>query len=313
MKIVEDKFENIIVHDELSIALGTFDGVHRGHQKIIERAVYEGKKKGIKSAVFTFNKHPLMVLRPGTEVKILTDNNTKANIIEGLGVDYLFFTDFNEDFAGTDAEEFLFLLKRKLRARVLVCGYNYTFGKYGKGDVKLLEKYQEKLGYELNVIDKVSFEERNISSSIIREKIESGELSEANILLGHNYFYIGRVIEGNKLGRKLGFPTANVPISNNLCIKNGVYITWTYVDGIAYSSISNVGNKPTVGKNERLIEVHIFNFEGNLYNKKIKIEFVEFLREERKFESIDELKDRVLMDINTAREYFNKNNVYKQR
>lgn len=310
MKIIEDRFENILVKDELSIALGTFDGVHRGHKEIIETAVLEAKKRGIKSAVFTFNKHPFEVLKPDASINLLTDSFTKSEIIKSLGVDYLFFIEFSRNFAGIEPDEFLDLLKNRLNACVLVCGFNYTFGKFGRGDINLLMRSQDKLDYNLNVIDKVSFQGRDISSSIIRNKIELGDIEEANQLLGHKYPFIGKVIKGKQLGRLLGFPTANISIPDNLCIKNGIYITFVYVDGVCYPSVSNIGYSPTFNQNKRLIEAHIFNYSGDLYSKVIKVEFLKFIRNEMKFSSMDELKEQVFSDMNTAKTYFSSTGVY---
>jgi riboflavin kinase / FMN adenylyltransferase len=304
MKIIEGRLENIAVVDELSIALGTFDGVHRGHQEIIRNAVLEANKRGIKSSVFTFNKHPISVLRPEKEIDILTDNKTKAAIIQSLGVDYLFFAEFNNDFAGIEPEEFLKFLKNKLNARVLLCGFNYTFGRLGKGDTEFLEDNKDALELSVNIIDKVSYENKNISSSIIREKIKNGLLEEANELLGYNYFYSGMVIQGKQLGRKLGFPTANIEIPGNLSIKNGIYITLTHIDGKAYPSVSNLGYIPTFNANNRSIETHVLDYENDLYGKLVKVEFLRFVRPEMKFDSLEKLKVQVFNDIDSARNYF---------
>lgn len=310
MKIIEDKFENILVKDELSIALGTFDGVHRGHQEIIETAVSEAKRRGIKSAVFTFNKHPFEVLKPDARINLLTDNFTKSEIIKNLGVDYLFFIEFNREFAGIEPAEFLNLLRSRLNARVLVCGFNYTFGRFGRGGLNQLMESQDKFGYDLRVIDKISFYGRDISSSIIRDKIELGDIEEANQLLGHKYSYIGEVIKGKQLGRLLGFPTANIAIPDNLCINNGIYVTLAYVDGISYPSVSNIGYSPTFNQSKRLIETHIFNYNGDLYGKVIRVEFLHFIRRELKFSSIDELKNQVFCDMDVARSYFSSTDIY---
>jgi riboflavin kinase / FMN adenylyltransferase len=310
MKIIEDRFENIVINEELSIALGAFDGVHRGHQVLINSAVAEAKKRGIKSAVFTFIKHPLAVLKPEIKIDILTDNDTKASIIENLGIDYLFFVEFNQDFADMDPVDFLKLLKDRLNAKVLVCGYNYTFGKLGKGDRELLEHYSNEFEYALRVIEKVSYMGKNISSSIIRDKIKSGNIEEANELLGYSYFFSGKVTRGKQLGRELGFATANIDIPDNLCIKNGIYITITHVEGKVYPSVTNIGYSPTFELTKRSIETHILDQKFQLYDTNIKVEFLKFIRSEMKFNSLSDLQAQVFKDMKKAKDYFCNDDVY---
>lgn len=304
MKIITDRLEEIIVNDKLCVALGAFDGIHHGHRKIIQHVVDTAAKKGIKSAVLTFDKHPLTVLKPDHNIKLITDNNAKADIISSIGVDYLIFVKFDEKFANIEPKDFIYLLKNNLNADTLVCGYNYTFGRFGKGNIQLLKKWSSVFGYELNVMDRVTHNNHMVSSTIIRKKIESGKISEANELLGYSLFTKGRVFKGKNLGAKLGFPTANIEIPDNLCFKNGVYITSTFFDSKRFNSISNVGYNPTVGGNVRVVETHLLDYCGDLYGKEIKVEFLDFIREEKKFDSVEALKNRVLGDIETAKKYF---------
>lgn len=304
MKTIEESLYNIKIDEKLCIALGTFDGVHYGHKKIIQDVVNTSRARNLKSAVLTFDKHPNSVLKPDEKIMLITDNNVKANILSSLGVDYLIFVKFDYEFANIDAREFIKILKNNFNAEVLACGYNYSFGKKGKGNIQLLQKLKNEFNYELHVMDRVTYHNHIVSSSVIRKKIEAGKISEANILLGYKLFYTGIVKKGKMLGRRLGFPTANIEIMENSCLKNGVYITNTYISEKIYHSISNVGYNPTVGSIKRNIETYIFDFDGDLYEKEIKIEFLEFIREEKKFESVEELKKRVNKDINSAREYF---------
>lgn len=304
MKIIEESLYNIKMNERLCIALGTFDGVHSGHKKIIQDVVNTSREKNIKSAVLTFDNHPNTILKPDEGIMLITDNKAKARILSSLGVDYLFFIKFDNEFANTEAREFIKILRNNFNAEVLACGFNYSFGKKGKGNIQLLQKLKSEFNYELHVIDRVTYHNHIVSSSAIRKKLEAGKISDANSLLGHKLFYTGIVKKGKMLGRSLGFPTANIEVIKNSCLKNGVYITNTYIEGKAYNSISNVGYNPTVGNDKRNIETYILDFDDNLYGKEIKIEFLEFIREEKKFESVDELKKRVDRDINTARKYF---------
>jgi len=304
MVIINDKMENINLMDETCVALGTFDGIHLGHQALIKESVRSARKKGIKSAVVTFDVLPLSVIAPDTNPAIIMDNNLKTSIIEEMGVDYLIFIKFTRDFAMVDAEEFLSFLTKKLHAKMLICGYNYTFGKNGSGNGEMLYNYKDKLGYELKVIEPVRFDGQEVSSTLIREKLMSGDVDGASRLLGYRYFYSGVVDRGEGKGTSLGFPTANLFISDNMAIRNGIYITYTYVNNIKYRSICNIGYAPTFKGRKRCIEIYLLGFEGNLYGKKIKTEFIRFIRPEKKFNSEEELKKQVFADIKKAEEYF---------
>lgn len=304
MIIIEENFYDIRIDEKLCIALGTFDGVHRGHKKIIEDVVKTSREKNIKSAVLTFDRHPNTILKPDEKIMLITDNNVKANILSSLDVDYLIFVKFDHEFANIDAREFLRILKNNFNAEVLACGYNYTFGKNGKGNIQLLQKLKSEYDYELHVINRVTYHNHIVSSSAIRKKIISGKIDEANALLGYKLFYTGIVKKGKMLGRRLGFPTANIEIIENSCLKNGVYFTNTYIEGKMYNSVSNVGYNPTVGNNKRNLETFVFNFNEELYGKEIRVEFLKFVRDERKFDSVEKLKNQVLKDINSAVEYF---------
>lgn len=308
MIVIEDKIQNIKIDEDLCVALGTFDGIHIGHQKLIKEAVSAAKSKKIKSAVFTFNKHPFNVLKPEHNIKLITDNKTKAQIFKSLGVDYVFFIDFNIEFANIKPIDFIECLHNQFNVKSIVCGYNFTFGKLGTGDVDFLRKFQSIYKYDLKVIEKVTLNNISISSSKIRQKIEEGKIEEANQMLGYNLFFYGEVIEGKHLGNKLGFPTANLDIPLNLCLRNGVYITQTYIDEKKYPSISNIGFAPTLDCKERILETHILNVNENLYDSYVKIEFLKFIRDEVKFNNIEELKKRVYYDIYTAKKYFNLDN-----
>lgn len=304
MKIIEKSIDSIQVNEKLSIALGNFDGIHRGHKKLIEEAVRISREMNIKSAVFTFDVHPFKILKPEANVKTIISNDTKIKIIENMGVDYLFLVKFDEKLADMDEKKFLETLKKNFKCEALVCGYNYTYGKYGHGNVSTLKNHKKELDYKLSVIDKVTYRGQEISSSVIRHRIENGNMQEANLLLGYNYFIEGTVIKCKQLGRKLGFPTANIEILDNLCLKNGVYITMTEFEGQKYPSISSIGKNPTVGDLKRMFETHIFDFEGDLYGKEITVELLKFTRGEVKFASIDELTKRVHRDMMEARQYF---------
>lgn len=304
MEIIERYIEDIEINESLCIALGNFDGIHLGHQKLIQKAVAISKEMNIKSAVFTFDIHPLKVLKPEAKVKIITDNATKARIIESLGVDYLFLIKFNENLANMDEKKFLITLKNNFKCETIICGYNYTYGRSGHGNVSTLLAHKSELKYKLIIIDKISYNGQDISSSKIRHLIQNGNIKEANRLLGYNYLIIGKVIKCKQLGRKLGFPTANIEISENIALKNGVYITLAMIDGKEYHGVSSIGKNPTVSDTKRMFETHIFDFDEDIYDKEISVKLLEFIRGEVKFNSIEELKNRVFMDMDIAKKYF---------
>lgn len=304
MKIFRGKLEDLVQNDDLSIALGTFDGVHRGHQAIIKEAVDIGKEKNIKSAVLTFDIHPRIFIPEKASPKIITDNNSKAKIIESLGVDYLFFVNFDESLRDLEYDRFLKYLVNGMKAKCIVCGYNYKFGKSGLGNTEILKQYQNILHYDLKIVDRISFNNEKISSTIIREKISKGDIKDANRLLGYSLVATGEVVSGKCIGHTIGFPTANILIDDNLCFKNGVYITLAHIDNSIYPSITNIGYTPTIQSNYRVMETNIFNFSDDIYGKTITIEFLEFLRGETKFNSLEELVKRVNKDILTSKKYF---------
>ncbi|EYE88183.1 hypothetical protein Q428_09130 [Fervidicella metallireducens AeB] len=310
MKIIRDDLHNIKISEKLSIALGTFDGIHIGHKKIIETAVEDAKKFRIKSAVVTFDKHPLELLSSNKQISIITNNKIKAKILENYGIDYLFFLTFSREFASIEPEKFLYLLINNLNSNIITCGYNYSFGKNGRGNVELLDIFQKEYHYKLNIVDKIMCFEKDVSSTEIRKEFIKGDIEEVNKLLGYNYFLIGTVEYGKGLAKQFGFPTANIIIEENNPLKNGVYISKTYVNNKGYDSISNIGYTPTLRSTSRVLETHIFNFDGNLYGKEIKIEFLKFLREEKKFDSVENLKQAIEIDRSNAIHYF-KNSIYK--
>ncbi len=307
MVIINEKMENIKLEDETCVALGTFDGVHLGHQALIKESVRSARKKGIKSAVVTFDVLPMSVIAPDTHPVIIMDNNIKASVIEGMGVDYLIYLKFTKDFAMTDGEIFLSFLTEKLNARMLICGYNYSFGKYGSGNGIMLENNKNKFGYELKIFEPVRCEGHEVSSTVIREKLMNGQVEEASKLLGYRYFYSGIVEHGEGKGSSLGFPTANLYIGDNMAIRDGIYITYTYINNTRYNSICNVGYAPTFEGRRRCIEIFLLDFNGKLYGKSIKTEFLKFVRPEERFNTEDELKKQVFSDMKTAEKYFDVN------
>ena len=304
MVVINDNMENISLEDETCIALGTFDGIHIGHKALINECVASARKNGIKSVVVTFDVLPMSIIAPDTHPGIIMDNNMKIAMIEKMGVDYLIFLHFSKGFAMTDSQVFLEFLTKRLNARMLICGYNYSFGKHGSGNGSMLEKYKSKLGYELKVFEPVRCDGQDVSSTVIREKLINGDVEEASRFLGYRYFFKGVVQEGKGIGDSLGYPTANLYIPENMAIRNGIYIAYTYLSNKKYRSICNIGYAPTFEGRKRCMEVHLLNYKGSLYGQSIKTEFIKLLRDERKFNSVEELKNQISNDIRKTEEYF---------
>ncbi|CCJ33538.1 bifunctional riboflavin kinase/FAD synthetase [Caloramator australicus] len=304
MIIFEGKYNEIFINRKTVIALGTFDGIHFGHRKIIEGAVKEAKTNNLNSAVLTFKKPVFSYFNKNATNYLINPIDIKTEIISSLGVDYLIYVDLEDGFINLPPEQFLEYLKHNLNAEIIVCGYNYTFGKNAQGDIEYLKENAEKYNINVIVFEEILMENLRVSSSLIRECLLSGDVELANKLLGYNYYLKGRVIRGKSLASRLGFATANIIVDRNLCLKNGVYITLTHYKGNSYPSITNIGYNPTFEQKQRVCETHILKFEKNIYDKIIKIEFMKYLREERKFNSIFDLQSRIKKDIKLAENYF---------
>lgn len=287
------------------LALGNFDGVHKGHQELISKAVKTAKKHEIKSAVFTFSNHPRNTIAGKKPVENIIYNEEKAELIEALGVDYLFDIPFTEDIQTMDAVDFVEkLIVDKFKAAETFCGFNYKFGYKAGGNVKVLRTCAKEMGFTANVVNPVTVDGEVVSSTLIRGLVKSGEVDECFKYLGRNYSIGGEVVVGNRLGRTLGFPTSNIMIDENMITPpNGVYVTNAIYNGTTYPSITNVGVKPTIGQYKKNMETHIFNFNKELYGKHIKIEFLKMTREEVKFLNVEELSAQIAKDCQEAKAF----------
>lgn len=300
-----EKIDDIERIEPACVALGNFDGVHAGHRKLIEAAVAKAKEKGLASAVFTFSNHPKSLIPGAKPVKNIVYREEKEALIEGLGVDYYVNIPFTAEIMQMSPEAFVkTFLHDKLNAKEIFCGFNYHFGFKGEGDTKLLRILGAKYDFHVNEMKAVSIDGDVVSSTLIRNMIMAGEMEECSKYLGRNYDIGGEVVVGNKLGRTIGFPTSNIMIDESMVTPpNGVYITYCIYNGVKYPSITNVGIKPTIGSFKKNMETHIFNFDKELYGKKIKVEFIKKTRDEVKFRSIEELSAQIAKDCNEAKAY----------
>jgi riboflavin kinase/FMN adenylyltransferase len=301
MPIRIDKLEELAAQDgPLHLALGVFDGVHLGHRAVIARAVEAARKEGGKAFVVTFDPHPIRVIAPEkAPASLLATLDEKAAVLKALGVEGLLVIHFDMTFAKMDAEEFV----RKLLAadvRTIAVGEDWRFGSKRSGDVAMLRRMGVELGFQLEAVPPVMWDGERISSTRIRQAIRDGNFDAVEEMLGRPYELSGKVIEGRKLGRGLGFPTANLRLGERQTPRDGVWAV--KVDGVR-KGVANLGTRPTVDGGERLLEVHLFDFSGDLYGKELRVRFEKFLRPERKFGSMEELQEQILRDAEEARQF----------
>ncbi len=300
-----EKTEDIVGMEPSCVALGNFDGVHIGHRQLIQSAVTKAKEKGLAGAVFTFSNHTRNLIPGAKPVKNIVYREEKETLIEELGVDYYFSVPFTPEIMQMSPEDFVrVFLCESLNAKEVFCGFNYHFGFKGAGDTKLLRILGAKYGFHVNEVKAVSIDGDVVSSTLIRNMIMAGEMEDVAKYLGRNYDIGGEVVVGNRLGRKIGFPTSNIMIDESMVTPpNGVYVTYCIYNGVKYPSVTNVGIKPTVGAFQKNMETHIFNFDKELYGKQIKVEFIKKTRDEVKFRSIEALSDQIARDCNEAKAY----------
>ena len=285
-----------------AIALGNFDGVHIGHQQLIKKLINISKLRGLKSSVLLFKNHT-RTLVDSVGPLLLSTFEQKSRFIENLGIDIVYNMPFNDDIRKLSPDEFFVeILINRLNVKTIVVGIDYRFGYKASGDTNTLLKLGEKYGVEVIIFNPIYFEGNIVSSSRIRQSILNGDMNKANQMLGRDYSIIGKVVKGKELGSKLGFPTANiVPEINYVIPKYGVYSTETIVDNKIYLSATSVGYNPTFAENSIKIESHIIDFNKNIYNRNIELLFIEYLRDEIKFDSVDLLKEQVFADIDSIK------------
>jgi riboflavin kinase/FMN adenylyltransferase len=285
------------------LTIGVFDGVHRGHQQIIQQLTAGAHAAGLPAVVLTFWPHPATVLT-SHEVKCLTMPDERSALLAALGVDFVIAQTFNRDLASTSAQDFVTRLKQHLGFDHLLIGYDFALGKGREGDASRLAQMGESLGYETDVIPALSDESGVISSTEIRKLVATGDVDVAGTLLGHCYDLHGPVVHGDGRGKQLGFPTANINYPKEKILPaNGVYACRVWVDGSAYAGAVNVGVRPQFHDraDAPLVEAYILDFDRDIYDQDVRVEFVERLREEKKFASVDALVEQMHRDVEKTR------------
>jgi len=290
-----------------AVGLGNFDGLHVGHMVLVNALINEARMSGLESVVYTFTKHPENIIRKNLFTPLLTTVGKRIQILGETRLDHVFFDEFDEDFSRMEPEAFVKdILADRLGACVVVAGFNYRFGYMGRGDSELLKELGKKYGIRVIIIPAVRIGPEIVSSTAIRGYVLKGDMEKAALLLGRYYSIMGKVLDGKRVGRKIGFPTANLRPEDYLILPgNGVYLTKTLYEGVLYNSVTNVGVNPTFGETGAIsVETHILNFGKDIYESNIEVFFLKKLRDEVKFGSGGELSAQISLDIKTATEYF---------
>lgn len=291
---------------ESIVVFGNFDGVHKGHQLLIQEALRQEQIHGYKTAFFTFEPHPVSVVSGKDQKDIIFTNYEKMQVVKDYGIDYYIEYPFTMEVARTLPEVFIeSVIYKQLHAKYVIIGEDFRFGSKRAGDVAMLEAYGKKFGYEVISFEKLCYDDRCYSSTWLREVVKAGDMEMFSQLTDRAFSVIGVVEHGRALGRTIGYPTANVATPPyKLLPPNGVYASYTFVDGIKYKSITNVGFKPDTNQEEMVVETYILDFDQMIYGKEIRIDIVRFLREEYKLESMDHLKALIEKDMVSLKNYF---------
>lgn len=288
------------------VTIGTFDGVHIGHQEIIEKIIEDAKKSDCESLILTFFPHPRMVLAHESGVKLLNTINEKIELLQKIGLSDLIIHPFDETFSQLSAEEFVAdILVEKLKIKKIILGHDHRFGKNRSASIEDLIIFGKKYNFEVEQISAQKIDQVAISSTKIRTALLEGNITLANQYLGYQYFFSGKVVKGKQLGRTIGFPTANIQIDEEykLIPKNGVYIVKSTISDKTYFGMMNIGTRPTVDGKNLTIEVYFFDFEKDIYDTSITVSILDRIRDEKKFDSFDDLKKQIEKDKETSISY----------
>ena len=304
MKIVRE-FENYTENTPKVLSLGMFDGVHFGHISIINLLKSVAQENNLETAILTFWPHPRKVFNPNDEIKLLNTLNEKLNLLENAKLDVVFLKSFDENFRNLTGEEFVRqILVQKLNVKHIIIGHDHVFGKNKSGNFELLQKLSKELDFVVQQLDAVKEGEFNISSTKIRNYLANGNIIGANKMLGYHYSVSGKVIDGKKLGRTIGYPTANIEVDElKLLPKKGAYIVEVYVKNKFYKGMLSIGTNPTVNGDKLTVEVYILDFNEDIYGDEITVKFRDFLHEEIKFESLEKLIERLDEDKRLTKEF----------
>jgi len=300
--------ENIkFANKTTAVGLGNFDGLHVGHMALVNTLISEARINKLESMIYTFTKHPENILRKKLFTPLLTTVGKKIQLLSETALNYIFFDEFDEEYSRMKPECFVReILLGKLGARLVVAGFDYRFGYMGQGDVNMLREFGKKYDFKVIMIPPVKIDNEIVSSTLIRKLVAKGDMESVFKYLGRHYSITGEVLDGKRIGRRIGFPTANLQPEDYLIMpRSGVYITKTLYDDEFYSSLTNIGLNPTFGDVERIsAETHILNFDRDIYRSSIEVFFLAKLRNEKKFKNAEELAGQIRHDIKSAKDYF---------
>lgn len=306
MLLVRQELQASVTPGEHALAIGVFDGVHRGHQMLIARMLDEARTRNLTGGVITFHPHPLTVVRPDIKISYLESLERRVELLANLGVDFVSVLQFTSELQQVSAADFARLLVEEAGLRLLVIGEDFRLGRGGEGTIEVLTALGEELGFEVLPIPLLGDDTDRVSSTRIREALAAGEMEAVGDLLGHSFFLRGPVLHGDERGRQIGFPTLNIGVSADRWLPpNGVYVTRAHVGEREFLACTNIGIRPTFeGDDRRLVETHLLDFEGDLYGQLVTVELLHRLRSEQKFNGIDELTAQIQEDLVATREWF---------
>jgi riboflavin kinase/FMN adenylyltransferase len=303
---VEKELARVKPQQEMLLSIGVFDGVHLGHQQLLTHLRDEARSKNWLSGVVTFKSHPEVVLAGENKLLWLNDLETRISLLRNLGIDIVVALPFSSELSRLTARRFVQLLKQHLKMRGLIIGPDFALGRNREGDYEKLRILGEEMGFSVEVIPTVVIDGYVVSSSTIRQALVEGDMKKVEKLIGRLFSLSGQVVSGDRRGRNLGFPTANLDLKPEQALPgDGVYATITHTDDDSLPSVTNIGVRPTFGGSKRLVETHILDFEGDLLGQKLTIELVDKLRDEERFDTVEELKAQMIRDVEQARQILN--------
>ncbi len=299
---VEEELAGLSSKKGMLLTIGVFDGVHLGHKYLLSQLMERARQQDLLSGVVTFRQHPQEVLSPQTRLPFLTDLAERTNLLKSEGIEAIITLSFTSELAQLSARQFIGLLKRYLRMRGLVVGPDFTLGRTREGNIDSLRTLGQDMNFTVTVIPPIMINGEVVSSTAIRNALANGDMKRVLNLAGRPFSLNGCVTSGAGRGLELGFPTANLDIVPEQALPaDGVYTTWAYIGGKTYQSVTNIGGRPTFGDNQRIVEVYVLDYDSDLYGHELKIDIMERLRGEKKFDTIDELKKQITEDIKQGR------------
>ena len=303
---IEEELARLAPDKDMLLTIGVFDGVHLGHKCLISQLVAQARQQDLLSGVVTFRQHPQEVLQPQTKLPFLTDLIERSDLLRNEGVEVIIPLSFTVESARLTARQFLSLLKKYLRMCGLVIGLDFVLGRNREGNADTLRALGQEMNFSVTVVPAVIIDGEVVSSTAIRKALANGDMKKVRSLAGRSFNLHGRVVSGAGRGVALGFPTANLNITPEQALPaDGVYACWAYIDGQAYQSMTNIGRNPTFGDRKRAVEVYVADYHGDLYGRELKLDIMERLRDEKKFDTVAELKEQMAEDVKHGKAILN--------